>query len=218
MNCRRRYAWILLGLFALGGVVAGQLGCTNALVGALYLFKGNSVGPEYKALKGKRLAIVCRPIVELQYSTGSVSEELAQTLGVFLEKNLGRIEIIDPQKVAAWTDEHEWEEFTEIGEALDAEMVLGIDLQHFSIYQGQTLYQGKALASLRLFDMREKGKVVFQKTLPQVVYPPNTGVPTSEKDEGEFRRTFVSVLADQIGRYFYAHDAYSDFARDAGSL
>jgi hypothetical protein len=57
--------------------------------------------------------------------------------------------------------------------------------------------------------------MVFEKTLPQTVYPPNSGVPTSERQEAEFRRAFVKVLADQIARHFYAHDPNADLAQDA---
>jgi hypothetical protein len=203
---------------ALGLLLAYQTGCTNALTAALYVIKGNDVGAEFDGLKGKRVVVVCRPVVELQYSTGSVHTEVAQRLGMLLEQNIKKIEIVDSQKVAEWTDEHDWNDFKEIGEALDADVVIGIDLEHFSIYQGQTLYQGKAQLAVEVHDIKQHGKAVFQKHLPQIVYPPNTGVPTSDKPEDEFRRQFVTVIADQVGRYFYAHDATADFARDSESL
>jgi hypothetical protein len=59
---------------------------------------------------------------------------------------------------------------------------------------------------------------VFQKRPPQTVYPPNRVVQTSEKQESDFRREFVQVLADQIARHFYEHDAYADVALDAKSM
>jgi hypothetical protein len=92
---------------------------------------------------------------------------------------------------------------------------VGVDLEGFSLYQGQTLYQGKANAAIRVYDCKKGGKMVFEKNLPQSVYPPNTYVPTSERTEPDFRSEFVGVLADQIARYFYSHDPYADFGQDA---
>ena len=61
-------------------------------------------------------------------------------------------------------------------------------------------------------------EVVFEKHLPRIVFPPNRVVAASEMQETEFRRKFVAIVADQVGRYFYAHDRYADFALDAASL
>lgn len=199
-------------------LLAGISGCVNALAGAMYVLRGNEVKPEFEGLKNKRVAIVCRPVIELQYATGNVHSEVARQLGILLKQHVGKIHIIDPEKINEWTDEHEWTEYTEIGEAMDADLVVGIDLEHFSIYQGQTLYQGKAHLAVQVIDMRDDGKVAFQTHMPQLTYPPNTGVPTSEKPEEEFRRQFVAVLADHVGRYFYSHDATADFARDNDSI
>ena len=196
--------------------LATQVGCVNALAGMLYVIKGNVVGAEYNGLRGKKVAIVCRPVVQLQYASGNVSGTLATTLGFLLKKNLGkRVTVIDPDKVAEWTDEHSWNDFSEIGKALDADVVIGIDLQDFRLYSGQTLYQGRAKGTMKVYDVKNDGEVVFQKSLPQFVYPPNTGIPTGEKSEEDFRRQFTFELADMMGRCFYEHDLSADFARDA---
>ncbi len=125
--------------------------------------------------------------------------------------------MIDQRKVNKWTDENTWDEYREVGKAMKADMVVGIDLESFGLYEGQTLYQGKADATVRVYNCHD-GKMVFEKILPQSVYPPNSGVPTSDRREPEFRREFVAVLADQIARHFYAHDPHADLAQDAMAL
>ena len=40
-------------------------------------------------------------------------------------------------------------------------------------------------------------------------------MPSSETPEPEFRRMFIGVLAEQIGRQFYAYDSMDSFANDA---
>jgi hypothetical protein len=210
----RAAGWLTLALL----LAALHAGCSSLLFLPMYLIKGNSLKADYDGLKDKRVAVVCRPLIELQYSAGTVSNDVAKVLGRLLEQNVKRIKIIDPDRVAEWTDEHNWGEYTEIGQALDADMVVGIDLSQFSIYQGQTLYQGHAKAGIQVFDMRDGGRVVYERTMSPVVFPPNASVPASDMASEEFRRRFVGVLAERIGRYFYEHQANADVGQDSSAF
>jgi uncharacterized protein YbjQ (UPF0145 family) len=193
-------------------------GCRSALATAVYLIKGNEIEPEYKGLKNKKVAVVCRPLVGLQYVSPSVGRDLAQQISKLLQERVPKIKVVESQKVAEWCDENTWDEYFEVGKALKADMVVGVELENFSIYQGQTLYQGKANATIRVYDCNEGGKLVFEKILPRSVYPPNTFIQTSEVQENQFRREFIDVLADQIARHFYAHDSHADLAQDTMAL
>ncbi|HEX4131628.1 MAG TPA: hypothetical protein VHZ24_16440 [Pirellulales bacterium] len=205
---------LAMTLLLIAMVIVSQTGCASALAAVAYVIKGREIKAEYAGLKNKRVAVVCRPLAQLEYSAGNASAELARQLGILLRRNIRGIEIVDAEQVAEWVDEHNWSEYTEIGEALDADMVVGLDLRDFGLYQGMTLYQGHAKVALAVYDMRRDGQVVYQKILPQSIYPPNTGIPTSEKADDEFRRQYLTVLADEIGRYFYDHDGEADIARD----
>jgi hypothetical protein len=208
---------ILLAV-ALAVAALPAFGCRGALMTAAYLFKGTDVDPDFAELKGKKVAVVCRPLAALQYRNANVANDLAQQVTVLLQKQVPKVHTIDQRKVTKWTDENTWEEYAEVGKAMKADMVVGIDLESFSIFQGQTLYQGKANATIRVYDCQKGGKMVFEKNLPQAVYPPNSAVPTSDRLEAEFRREFEAVLADQIARHFYAHDPYADVTQDASAL
>lgn len=212
---RHGYPAIILALCA-GVLSAG--GCQSVLTSVMYITKGTNVPAEFDGLQGKRVLVVCRPLADLKYRDISVAKNLARQVSILLHNNVRKIEVIDQRKVAEWTDENTWDEYTEIGEALEAEIIVGVDLHDFTIYKGQTLYQGKASLSLSVYDCSLGSQPVFEKDLPQSVFPPNTGIPTSEKLEVEFRRAFVRVLADQIGRHFYPHDKHADYALDATLL
>ncbi len=189
-------------------------GCASALATAVYLVKGTNEDAEFTGLKEKRVAVVCRPMVELQYRNASVAKDISHQLFLRLKQNVRKIDLVDERKVAEWTDENAWDEYLEIGKALEADLILGIDLEEFSLYQGQTVYQGKATVSLKVYDCKTR-EVVFQKRIPQVVYPPNRVIAASDVQESAFRRQFVHVLADQIGKLFYPYDRYADFAMDS---
>jgi hypothetical protein len=193
-------------------------GCAKVLATAVYVIKGTNVPAEYEGLKEKKVAVVCRQLASLQYRDSTVPRELAARVGSLLAQNVKKIEVIDQQDVAEWTDENAWEEFTQIGKALEADMVVAIDLEDFRLHQGQTLYQGRANVQIKVYDMEDGGKVVFEKSPRPSVYPPNTGIPTSEKQESQFRREYVGILADEIGRHFYEHDSRATFAIDSTAL
>ncbi|MFZ1932599.1 MAG: hypothetical protein WCB27_26485 [Thermoguttaceae bacterium] len=205
-------------LAALLIAVLPAVGCRNLLFTAMYLIKGDDVDPDFAELKGKKVAVVCRPMVSLQYANSNVGRELAQQISVLLQEQVPKIKIVDQRKITKWTDENTWDEYPEVGKAMKADMVVAVDLESFSLFQGQTLYQGKAGATIRIFDCKKNGKEVFRKTIPQCVYPPSAPMPASERTEPEFRAEFVGVLANQIARHFFAHDPYADLGQDAASL
>ncbi len=224
---RSQYGYLLILPLLLMAIVPSG-GCTSALATAMYVIKGTDIPAEFDGMQDKRVAVVCHPMVELQYRNAGVANDLARKIGVLLQQK-GRgtgllthqrespIEVISHQDVAEWVDENSWEEYTEIGKAVDADLVLGVELERFSIYKGQTLYQGRANVTIQVCDS-QTGDVLFEKSLPEVVYPPNRPIPTSERQEPQFRREFVQILADQIGRHFYPHDRYADFAQDTSPL
>ena len=162
-------------------------GCTGPALTIMYLMGGMDIQAEYKGLKGKRVAIVCRPVASTQYQNPNVAHEIARQVARLIKKNVSKVEIIDYRKVADWTDNNTWEEFIDIGDALEADRVIGIDLESFDIFQGQTLYQGRANCIVKVFDCtQEDVDPVYEKVMPPIVYPPNTGIPTSEKRENSF--------------------------------
>jgi hypothetical protein len=208
----------ILLLAALAVAIAPMLGCQGALFTAMYLLKGMDVDPDFKELKGKKVAVVCRPMVSLQYANSNVGRDVAQQISLLLQEKVPKIKVIEQRKIAKWTDENAWEEYTEVGKAMKAEMVVAVDLESFDLYQGQTLYQGRANATIHVFDMKKSGKEVFRKSIPQSVYPPSAPMPASDRTEPAFRAEFEMVLANQIARHFFAHDPRADIGMDAAAL
>jgi hypothetical protein len=207
------------GLFTLASAstLAVSGGC-NIVATAMYVITGNVQQAECKVLDGKRVAVVCRPVTSLQYRNSGVARDLAKNVGQLLTKNCKKVEIVPPREIAQWADENSWEEYIEIGRAVNADYVVGIDLEEFGLYQGQTLYQGKANCSLVVYDVKKGGEPVYEKSLPQTLFPPTGGIAASEKPEAQFRRQFLFMLSEQLARHFYDHDPTSDFAADSTSL
>lgn len=198
-------------------IVLTSGGCVGLLAGGLWIWRGPNVPPKYDTMREKRVVVVCRLLDYSEYRHPTVPADLAKRISFLLGQNVPKIEVIDQREVENWVDENTWDDYLEVGQALDADLVLGVDLGQFSIVEGTTVYQGKANVQLVVYDCNT-GKRIIEETLSQTIYPPNSMKSTSEIQEVAFRREFVGVLADQIGRYFYAHDPRVEFAADVDAM
>jgi hypothetical protein len=175
---------------------------------------GALVDAEYD-LEGKRVAVVC--VSESSaFGPGTDSLHLARRVGTTLSERVEDIDVVPPDEIADWVDRNDWDEmdFAEIGRGVDADMVIGIELSGLKLYEGQTLYKGRANLAVRALDMSEGGKVVFRRKLPEVAFPANGAYPTTDTSESKFRIAFVRVLADRAAAYFYDHEHLESFHTD----
>ena len=205
----------LLGLILLS--LATAAGCQTVLFSAMYLFQGTTQAAEFNDLNKKQVVVVCRQASGMEFSDPNVAKDLDKLITQRLEKNGYKITVIEPAKVQRWEDENSWDEFLTVGRAMKAEMVVGVDLEQFSIREGQTVYQGKANATVKVVDCKT-GKEAFSKSIPPLVYPPNHVLSTADRQEAEFRREFEEILAERLARFFYAHDPNDDVGLDAAAL
>jgi hypothetical protein len=190
--------------------VAG--GCTT-LGGIAYLINPEDMPAESTALKGKHVAVVCRPIVELEYSDAGSSRELARLIGEQLQQNVRRCRVIGSQEVARWLDENDWVDYPTLGKAVDSDIVVGIDLEEFRLHEGSTLLKGRARVRIRAFDIDEQ-KVVFDKRIDDFSYPSAGAIPATDCPESQFRETFLRLLSQRIARCFHAYDSRTHFAEE----
>lgn len=208
-------SWTARVGFAAVLLVLGPLfaGC-SALATALWITGQGDVKPEFADLKDKKVAIVARPVVNLSYRDAHVDKELARRIYAVLVQRVPKAQWIDPQKVEAWMDEHDWEEFVEVGRGVGADRVIGVEIEDFRLYKGQTVYQGVATLQVAVFDCASNQKL-YEKRLAQISYPPNSVIPTSELPESDFRKEFVSVLASAVARLFHSYDPHEFWALDS---
>ncbi|RLS76352.1 MAG: hypothetical protein DWI03_09350 [Planctomycetota bacterium] len=210
MPSRTLHGLILALLVAIAPFSAG---CSTLLTVA-YLVQPADVPAEFKGLRGKHVAVVCRPIVELQFSDAGSSRQLAGLVGSQLEQKLRNTKVIGQQEVARWLDENSWVDCPTLGKSLDADMVVGIDLEEFRLHEGSTLFRGRATAHVRVYDVAAK-KVVFEKRLDDFSFPANTAIPTTDRSEAEFRDMFLQIVAQRISRTFHAYESREHFAEES---
>ena len=205
-----RAAW----LSALALVLPLAAGGCSLITTVAYLVRPENDAPaEFKGLRGKHVAVVCKPIIELEFSDAGSARELAGMVGMQLSRNVRKARVIDQREVARWIDENAWVDYPTLGKSLDADLVVGIDLEQFRMHEGSTLYRGRATANVRVYDVAEK-KVLFEKRIDDFTFPGDSAVPSSDRTESQFRAMFLQVLAGRIARSFHAYDSRATFAEE----
>ncbi len=212
----RRSTTLLSLLLALATLVPST-GCLHLLLATgFYIWDGGHMVPaECEALDGQRVVVVCRPPASSEYSHAGASRQLSRLVSNLLRENVPKIEMVDPREVDKWLDESDWGDFLELGRAVKADRLVVIDLAHFDLYKGKTLYQGSAEVNLTVYDMTERDEIAWEHSLGDVLFPQNSAVPVQDKPVKQFQREYVDILATQIAVYFYKHDPNASFAMDA---
>jgi hypothetical protein len=185
------------------------------LANLIHVGTGEMVPAQFTGLTEKKVAVICVSNASA-FGPTAASSELGRKVAAMLGQQVRKIEVVDPQEVADWIDQNGWDQldYTALGEGVGAQMLVSIDLNTFSLHDGPTLYKGRADVRLRVYDIEQDGKVVFDKEPPQIQFPIQAGYYTSEISEREFRRKFLAVLAQRIARHFFAYELIEDFAQD----
>lgn len=193
-------------------------GCLHqVLATGIYLWEGgNIVDPACEDLKGQRVVVVCRPPASGEYTQAGASRQLGRSVTRLLRDNVPKVEMVDSREVDKWMDESDWGDFKDLGKAVKADRLVVIDMAHFDLYKGKTLYQGSADVEITVYDMTASGDaILWQEPMGNVLFPHNSAIPAQDKPEQQFQREYVEVLARKIAVYFYKHDPHADFALDA---
>ena len=76
----------IIHLITLAAVVLPAASGCSTLFTAAYLFQPADVPAEFTGLRGKHVAIACRPIVELEFTDAGSARELASLVGGLLSE------------------------------------------------------------------------------------------------------------------------------------
>lgn len=213
----RTSAWIALAVM-LASLVP-TTGCPMLLASGVYFWEGgNLVDADYDGMKQHRVVVFCRPPSSSSFSHAGAARQIAQRVSSLLEQNVSRIDIVSPQEVDQWLDENDSEDCKALGKAVKADQVVLVDLEHFDLYSGKTLYQGSSLLKLTVYDMQDGGRRVWERDMGEYLFPEHGGVPIQERSVHQFQRQYVDILSNAIARHFYKHDPHASFAADALSL
>lgn len=208
----------LLLLVACSLCLGPYTGCFGGIPSVLmYVFNGYKIDAKCTALDGKRVAVVC--VAGQGAGPADESEALSRMVGMLLEQNGNKIEVVRPEEVADWRDQNNWDQvdFKSIGRGVKADMVLAIELISFNIHDGSTLLRGKANIKTTVYDIQDKGKILYREGPEEFVYPLNGGQHAID-NEMKFKRLYLAELSQDIARNFYSYEKLDSVARDPAGL
>jgi hypothetical protein len=192
------------------------MGCIGALAQGLYLFHGEKVPAQFEGLEGKRVAVVCLSNTAAA-GPGSEADVVARLVSNLLEREVEEIDMVHQDEVYDWMDNNNWDQtdYRPVGRGVKADMVVAVEISGFRLYEGSTLYKGRASVTVSVLDMAKDGQVVFRREMPDFTFPSNAGHHTADTTEARFRRMFLHQIATRVARHFYEFDLVETFATDA---
>lgn len=206
----------LISLLLVVAALLPSAGCPAVIATGMYVWQGGNTAPaECDALAGERVVVVCRPPSSHEYRHAGASRAISKRVSELLVENMDKVDVVNPREVDNWVDESDWGDFRELAQAVRADKVLHIELNGFELYKGSTLYQGNAAVQITVYDMKNKGEIIWERDLGEVLYPVNSGVPSQDKPVQQFEREFVEIVSNRIAEKFYTHDPHALFAIDA---
>ncbi len=213
MFSNRRQTKLLL-IAAIVFVCGVSTGCIGGLAQVIYMIKGHDVPAEYAGLNEKRVAVV---VIADHPSHGPdpLRKTIARSIASKLEMNIEEIDVVPEIEIAQWIDENNWSgaDFAEVGSGVEADLVLGIYLDDYSIRQGSTIYKGHSEVTVTVVDCAT-GKTTYT-TDPEIFEYPENGRPALQTDDRKFEVFYLAWLTKRIARQFYKYNPLEDVADDA---
>lgn len=197
-------------------------GCAAALMTPFYLIKGTDVDPEFKKEvkelpKESTVVVICRS----PYQNLFGADDPSRTMSLILTKKLSeklekkKFHWVSIERVEALFDENAFanESYEKMGVKVDADYVIGVDIDTFSTRHSPQYYQGKARVNVRLVEVAT-GKTIFMKALPNYTYPPNAPWSVNDIAAEDFQDIFIIKVAEEIGILFYPYNPHEKYALD----
>ncbi len=199
---------LVAGVSSLGG-------CINFAANMIHAITGNNRAADYEGLKEKRVAVVC--LTDGGLAADADSAMLTSYIHAGFNSNIKKIDVVRSSEVERWIDSHSHEgaDYLEIGKGVKADRVVAIEVVNLSVKNGATLYQGKSDIAVTVYDIPGGGKILYQKIIPEFVFPKMGGPSITDVSEAKFRARYLAIVARTVSSLFYAVDATADFALDA---
>ena len=224
-HARTRRAVALLALAAAG--LLSLTGCDpRTLIYFLQPFEPTISAPG-PSLKGKKVVVLTHAASGAVTEFQAIDRELAKELVSLFRKNVKKIVVVDPDKVAAWADEHPtWTDPSEVAKAFEADIVVFLEIEAFRVQSASSpgMLEGNSRVHIQAFELshpkNSRGKPdTDQPKESHSIYddyrdttfpirgpiPVETGV-----SPAAFKSKFLHIVANEISWHFVPHSPEDD--------
>ncbi|MEM8678245.1 MAG: hypothetical protein AAGF97_02715 [Planctomycetota bacterium] len=200
--------------------LCGHTGCIARFAALVrHATVGNTVPAKYQNFEDRDVAVICLSRSR-SFGSTTAAEDINRRVVKYMRKHVKGLQLVPAQEIETWIDEHDWNEidYRELGYGVGADVLIAVDMDRFTLYEGKNLFKGRADVEITIYDMTLDGEVVLEETPPEIVYPVTAGVFTAEMTETEFKKQFIDFVAYRIARNFYPYELSDDFGRDPSSV
>ena len=205
---------MLLSLLLGGLLLSSSTGCVRLMANMINAIQGNERPAEYDGFKEQRVAVVCG--TDQGLSNDATTALMSGYIHMALNQNIKKIELVGPEEIEKWLDVHGTVEtdYVEIGKAVKADKLLAIDISNMRVKDGPTLYRGRCDVGVTVYDIANKGAIVFRKQVPEFTFPKDSAA-IADTSESKFRNMFLKIIANKVAGMFYPVDPTADYGLDA---
>ena len=213
-NVSKRRPWKAVGQIVALAFVAGALTGCNYLLFAGYLIGGPpSIEPAFDAETGLSMtdkdvtvAVVCYAPKHVKWDFANIDHDLAKKVAYRMFQK--KITVINPDRVRDWLDKNpDWDSPDEIGAAFSATYVVHIEINDFSLYEKNSsdLFRGRSDILVNVWQMDgETGDQIFSRDV-ESLFPRAIPRSTYDTKYTTFKREYMELLSDDIGKLFYEY-------------
>ena len=162
----------------------------------------------FQTLRGRRKVVLVYCDAPRELTSGNEAVDYNVAKHVAYRFNQNRIKVIDPDRVYEWLDTHDGRrKSAEIGKHFNVDYVIQIDAKDFTLFERRSpeLFRGMADFVVHVTKMdstRSSGNVIYSAAVKSV-FPADGAVSVEAVSLANFRKKYMSVLSDEIGRRFY---------------
>jgi hypothetical protein len=209
-------SWIayryLLWLLILSTVTS--TGCTRLMTLGALLVYGTDIPPDFKDLQGKRVAVAVLTPSGIQNDASSAI--LSRQLSALMAMNIKKISMVDMQEVDQVAKDFPVGSFdmVKLGERLDAQYLVAVELSDLQLHDGPTLYKGRCKCIVSVYKIGDGEPLVFTKDHSNFSAP-SSGISKTAMEEAKFQGVYLGLLAKFIAMNFHPHERGAEVAIDA---
>ena len=174
------------------------------------------------SLKGKKVVLLAHVSPGAGADFGDLNRDLTRQLTTVLRKEVKKITVVDPDKVAGWVEAHpSWTDPSEAAKAFEADMAIFLDVSKFDTEDPRSpgLMEGNSNIHIQVWEIahpknskgqenksqpKESNKIYEEQadtTFPvRGPIPRDTGISPSS-----FRLKFLKLVATEISWHFVDH-------------
>ncbi len=222
----RTTAWTPFVLVAAIGCLSCLLtGCSLFVMAGKMIWGDPKIPSAFRQKTGinltkadKRLLIVCSTPEAVKSEMPSLDLDLIDEITRRLGRN--RIQVVNPDKVAKWVDDHggTFGESSELIKQFEPDYIAHIDVEQFSIREtnSPTMLRGRAGGSIVVYEVTEESKrggelsSIFAGDFFSE-YPHLHPVSVDQVSPKNFQMDFVKHLSTQLSRFFYDYHFREEF-------